>query len=110
MRGADVNMIHVIKSKVWTPLIVATHNSHYKAAKLLIKHKAQIDKKNDDGETALHVAVFRGEKAIIQLLLESGSNVDAVDAKGFTALMVAAKNDRKDVVKLLSNHRAQKYL
>ena len=40
-------------------------------SKILIRHKAQVDLKNNNSTTALHVAVFSGEINIVQLLLEN---------------------------------------
>src|SRR5690606_20578041 len=45
---------------------------------------------DDDGETALHGAVYRGGATqVIEFLAERGARLDAVNAKGWTPVTVA---------------------
>jgi ankyrin repeat protein len=46
---------------------------------------AHVDVAEDEGETALMVAVQNGRDAIIQLLLQAGANVNAIDKSCCTA-------------------------
>ena len=60
MEGGNINIINVDGNTSCTPLIAAAEEGHLEVAKLLIKHKADIYFKKDDGEIALHVAANNG--------------------------------------------------
>jgi ankyrin repeat protein len=44
--------------------------------KLLLEHKADVNAKDRDGETALHGAASRGHEALVKLLLEHKADVN----------------------------------
>ena len=44
---------------------------------------------DDNGDTALHGAVFRGANNVVQYLVDAGARFDAVNKKGWTPLRVA---------------------
>ena len=58
------------------------------AMKLLIDKGADPNLVNDNGETALHIAVSRGD-ALVKFLAENGTMLDIKDKFGRTALDVA---------------------
>jgi ankyrin repeat-rich membrane spanning protein len=63
-----------------------------------------LERKNDEGETALIVAARQGYRRGVDLLLSNWADVDTQDAEGKTALMYAAENGYVDIVsKLLEN-------
>jgi ankyrin repeat protein len=56
---------------------------------------------DEDGDTLLHRAVFRGNRRDVRELLELGSNVNAHGDFGHTPLHYAAMRGRLDLVELL---------
>ena len=71
--GAEVNALHF----EMPPLTWAAMMGQTEAAELLLQQGADINGKNRDGNTALHLAVFLGHAETAELLLKSGANVNA---------------------------------
>lgn len=61
-----------------------------KTAKLLLDRGADIDARDDDGETPLMVAAAFGRTGTAEILLERGAQIEARDNDGNTALLMAA--------------------
>ena len=76
--GADVNALQL----EMPPLTWATTMGETEAAELLLQHGADINGRNRDGNTALHLAVFLGRAKIAELLLESGADVNTRNDDG----------------------------
>ena len=73
----------------------------------------EIDKKNTNQWTALHIAIRNSEKfsnkkglEIIQILLENGADVNLPDNFGWTPLMFAVEYSNLEIVRLLLNKNA----
>lgn len=61
-----------------------------------------LDFRNYDGHTCLHLAVLGGYKRIVDILLQSGADVNVGDGKsGATALHLAARGNREEIISLL---------
>lgn len=55
-----------------------------------IEQRAELETKNEEGETALILASWYGSPEIVTLLLENGANINAQDKEGYTAIAKAA--------------------
>ena len=69
----------------------------------LIPAGAEVQAKEKDGETPLHVAAGEGIAAKVKVLLEAGAEVEAKDKDGWTPRRYAAGNF--NIVTMLSNYR-----
>jgi ankyrin repeat protein len=67
---------------------------------------ADVNERDELGETPLHVAVVRGYRGIASLLLENGADVNAGDVRGLTPVHAAAWRGYRDTVDLLITHGA----
>ena len=65
-------------------------------AKILIKNKAQVDLRNQDGENALYVAVTHSYVSLFELLLQTGSHIDSTGKNDMTHLTRAASRQLQD--------------
>jgi ankyrin repeat protein len=60
------------------------------AVKLLVEEcGADVNEKNDTGETAMHAAAYRGANSVVQYLRDKGAELDVVALDGRTPLQVA---------------------
>lgn len=66
---------------------------------------ADINIKDNNGNTALFLALEKENIASIKLLLERGVNVNSVNNKGETPLIFASKNGLEKVVEFLVNYQ-----
>lgn len=82
--GADVNQADV-EFKI-PPLNWAALAGDVEAAKILIDHKADLNSKTADGNTALFHAAFLGRVEVLKLLVEKGADVTLKNNKGETAV------------------------
>ncbi|KAH8586885.1 hypothetical protein B0O99DRAFT_469781, partial [Bisporella sp. PMI_857] len=83
-----------------TDLMIGSYFGHSATVKLLFEKGADIEAKNDSGQTPLSWAARKGHKAIVELLLEKGADVKVKDKLGQTPLLLAAKKGHKAIVEL----------
>ena len=72
-----------------------------------LAHKAEVNTKNNHGQTPLYWAAGKGQKDMVELLLANQAEVNAKDNEGQTPLHRAAVNGRKVVAELLLAHGAE---
>jgi ankyrin repeat protein len=65
------------------------------------KHPVTIDSTDCEGNTPLHVMVWRKDCNAINLLIEAGANVDAVGDMGETPLHVAVGEENLPIIEAL---------
>ena len=107
-KGADVNAKDEWWN--WTALMYATthyyfdiSNIYLEIIKVLLDNGADINVKNNEGKTVLHLASSSGRHEVVKVLLDNkGADIDAKDNQGRTALMVASVwNDFEIVTSLV---------
>ncbi|XP_071497433.1 uncharacterized protein [Diadema antillarum] len=90
-KGADINLC--------CPLAVACHCSDVKGARLLIKNKADVNARNDEGITCLMTACERYYLYVVSILVNNGADTRLEDMDGNTALHRLALKKRMYVLK-----------
>ncbi|GFR69002.1 ankyrin repeat-containing protein [Elysia marginata] len=101
--GADLSITNKFGD---TALMAAVRGGQAECVTYLTKHVSfsVLNKKNEHGETALHVAVSRDDirnSFIPWHLIEAGIDLNATDRDGQTALMLALETSRTEVWTLL---------
>ncbi|EAX99948.1 ankyrin repeat protein, putative [Trichomonas vaginalis G3] len=61
-----------------------------------LSHGANINEKDENGETALHFAALFSNKEMAEFLISHGANINEKDDKGKTALHLAEYYSRKE--------------
>jgi len=67
----------------------------------LLSRGADVDARNPEGKTALHVAITRGQADIVTELIAAGANVSAKTRDGLDALHLALKQGHAHLVEML---------
>lgn len=79
-RGAMVNRIG------WTPLHYAASTGQLDAARMLLRHDAQINAVAHDGTTPIMMAAYGGSEPMVRLLLDAGADLYAKTEHGYTVV------------------------
>ena len=85
---------------------LAVGNRRDARAQALLSNSLDIEAKDKDGRTQLHIAAMKGDLAHVEFLLSQKANVDAVDALGMTALYHAARQGYAPIVQFLLSNKA----
>ena len=65
------------------------------------KHGADPEIRNDNGQSPVAGAAFKGDLGVVQALIEHGADIEGAAADGRTALMMAAMFNRTEIVDYL---------
>lgn len=87
-------------------LFKAIQSRNYEEINSLLKQGANVDGKNIDGSTALHLAAEDGQTETIKILIEAGANIHARDLRQETPLHSAAARGKSEAVRLLLEKKA----
>ncbi|MDQ7839347.1 MAG: ankyrin repeat domain-containing protein [Thermodesulfobacteriota bacterium] len=85
----------------WYPLHYASDVGHKEITELLISKGADVNAKDEDGNTPLHEAISKGHKEIVELLISKGADVNAEDEDGNTPLHEAIMMVDTEIVEIL---------
>ncbi|MEM7176041.1 MAG: ankyrin repeat domain-containing protein, partial [Chlamydiota bacterium] len=97
--NVDVNA----KMGGWPPLHYAAFYNSKEVAKILLQHGADVNAKNEDGETPLHYAAFYNNKEVADLLINAGADKNIKDNDNQTPLDLARKEGHKEMIDLLES-------
>ena len=61
-----------------TPLHLSVLGNRQKASEVLTEVSGQLEVKNNEGMTVLHIAVIKGFEYLVQILIRQGSDLEAV--------------------------------
>ena len=84
-----------------TLLRTAIAKGNVEIVSLLIKNNADINVKDDQGETPLFWAVDQRNLVLVDLLIKKGAQTDITNTRGYSPLFRAVTHDDLDTVKLL---------
>ena len=107
--GSDAR---VLDAKGRTPLFPCFFHSgrDAKAVRLFVKHGVLLNTQDNEGNTALMMAVTKDSNGV-QALLDAGADPNVKNKAGKTALQIAQENEievyRNKIVKLLKEHGAK---
>lgn len=87
-------------------LVAAAEAGSSAAVEKLLADGADVNQKNDSGQTALIVAVDAGDEDMVKDLVAAEADVNAADADGIRALHFAAHKGRASIMELLLNKGA----
>ena len=82
-------------------LLFMAENEHLEVATLLIDRGSDVEARDRDGLTPLHVAAANDNPEVARLLLERGADLEARDGEGWTPLDRAEAMGCGEVVRLL---------
>lgn len=84
-------------------LLIATKSGNFYSVKRLLDRGAEVDARDEDGQTSLHWAAWYGEYYIDieRILLDKGADPNAAADDGRTPLHLAVVNDNTSAAKLL---------
>jgi len=100
-RGMDVNTVDRAGN---TLLIQSVRGDIPKLFDYLLQHRARINTRNRNGETALSIAAYGGGQAYVKRLVELGAEVNFY---GWPPLSYAAYNGHLEIVDYLLKHGAE---
>jgi hypothetical protein len=84
-----------------SPLVSAVRSNEAQLVERFLRAGAQVDRRNPDGESALHIASNLGHVALVERLLAAGADINAAVADGRTPIHYAVLNNQWAVADLL---------
>ncbi|KAK4182847.1 ankyrin repeat-containing domain protein [Podospora australis] len=90
-----------------TPITWAIKQDHAALVSLFLDRGADMDEKDEERNTVLHIAVEHGHKNLVKLLLDRGAYmINSVNNSWWTPLHIASKNGCEVLVKFLVDRGA----
>lgn len=90
-----------------TPLMAASMEGHLEAVVALVKARASLDNRDNEQNTALHLAAAYGQADVARCLLAAGASVCAENAGGCTAAVTARNNNDAVMARMLAQAEQQ---
>ncbi|KAE9369200.1 ankyrin, partial [Stipitochalara longipes BDJ] len=88
--------------KIESPLTIAIRGKRYEVVDMLLRHGANPNILENDGETALFKAIHGGNIKTAQLLVEKyGADPNNITSNGMTTLHAAALSGSTEIISLL---------
>ena len=85
-----------------TPLIIAAANGSVRLVERLLKTKARVGAKDDDGQIAMHHACDQGHTSVVEILIKNKKmDLRAQDKWSRTPVTAAIRAGHQHIVKLL---------
>jgi ankyrin repeat protein len=104
LKEMQVNLNHQ-NTKGQTPLMIATERGHHRTIhQLLSLPEVDVDLVNNEGRSALFLAVIHGYTCLVQTLLNHGANPYRTDMHGFDVHHYAKEFKQHEAMKILKAH------
>ena len=105
-KGHDINNLEG-SSYSGTALHVAVISENYQLILIFLKSTAlDLNKLDNYGDTALHIAIEWGDLDVVKLLHAAGADLEIVDRQGKTALLLALQNGHMGIMEFLVRNGA----
>lgn len=103
--AADINQID---ANGWTCLHHAASGKHEAIVKMLLDHRADVERSDSLGETALDKAIWAGgENQVLEMLCAAGASANHADENRWCPLHKCAMQHNRKMVKTLLDHGAE---
>ncbi|KAH9516075.1 E3 ubiquitin-protein ligase MIB1 [Dermatophagoides farinae] len=99
LKRDDVDVNGVFSSH--TALQAASQNGHVEIIKVLLKHNANVEIEDKDGDRAVHHAAFGDEPMVISVLAQAHADMNARNKRRQTPLHIAVNKGHIQVVRKL---------
>jgi len=93
-----------VQSDSITALMAAANKGDERVVDLLLRHGAEANLQNSNGDSTLMHAAIRGHEKVVEVLLWHGAEANLQNSFGSTALMAAAQEGFDQVAELLLQH------
>jgi len=105
-QGANIN---ALASGDETAIILAGWvRDDLKLVTLLVERGADINIANDNGDTPLIDAAYKGNIEILEYLLKNGADISFKNKAGFSALDTAQKRGNSEAAEIITKYKAQR--
>ena len=89
----------------WNAFMLAVYGEHYSTVKLLFDLGANVNARDDVGQTALMLAAQKGNTSIVKFLINVGADINAQAQGGLTAIGFAENGGFYEVVSIIKRAR-----
>ena len=87
----------------WTPLMRAVYENRGEAVSVLLEDASiDVNNRDDQGITALHLAAVKGYVTIARMLIDRGADPSAADLEGRTPVTIAQSRGHKEMADVMS--------
>ena len=87
-------------------IMLASYNGNFETTVMLVDFGAEVDKKNDRGQTPLAGVCFKGYIEIVKVLVKAGANIYENNGMGTTPIMFASMFGNSEIVKFLDEQNS----
>jgi uncharacterized protein len=103
----DVGMpVNLCDHKGNSLIMLSSYNGNVETTQMLVNMNAQVDKKNDRGQTPLAGVCFKGYLDIVKILVHGGANIYENNGMGTTPIMYASMFGNYEIVKYLNKRNS----
>ncbi|MEI0608195.1 ankyrin repeat domain-containing protein [Brachyspira pulli] len=99
----SINLYALTKNE--KAFLKAAENGDIETVRYLINSEVDIDAQDNDGNTALSIAVLSGNSSTVKLLLDYSADHSIKNKYGQTAMDIAKKEKNYEIIGILEHYR-----